>query len=119
MSWVAVILSLTSYNQFVHNKNMLKFLSIFQSYFILVSALAFLAKWDTFGSSSDCNSTATVVIFRPFGANDGGREVGFVIVGVALVLYTWMTIKDYRSAASRECGIFLTRNSKNDIVEFL
>lgn len=95
MSWVAVIFATAKYNRFVNSSNVLKFLSVFQSLFLLISAIVFLAKMRSFGSSPMCNSEAVVVILRPFSAIKAGQKVGLFVVIAVLVIYTAFTIIDY------------------------
>ncbi|KLO17533.1 hypothetical protein SCHPADRAFT_994226 [Schizopora paradoxa] len=102
MSWVAVFFSLPSYNRFIKSDNVLKYLSVFQSYLLFAFALAILVKGDSFGSSPECNSEALVVIFRPFSAIHGGRVVGWITVSIALLFYTFLTVSDYLPTAKKE-----------------
>ncbi|KLO09387.1 hypothetical protein SCHPADRAFT_943680 [Schizopora paradoxa] len=102
MSWVAVIFSTTGYIRFKKNKNVMKFLAVFQCYFLLLSALVFLAKSDSFGSSPTCNSEAMVVLFRPFRMIHVGRNAGLVVVVFALVGYSVLTILDYSSGTDED-----------------
>ncbi len=96
MSWLAVLISMPSFNKFKHRNRKLGYLSVFQSCLLFVFPIALLIKWDTFGSSPECNSEAVVVVFRSFSAFHAGRVIGWIAVFVALGFYTYMTIRDYR-----------------------
>ncbi len=100
MTWLAVLISMPSFNKFKHHNRKLGYLSVFQSFLLFVFPVALLVKWETFGSSPECNSEAVVVVFRSFRAFHAGRVVGWITVfGRSRILHihdAYMTIRDYR-----------------------
>ncbi|KAF7358371.1 hypothetical protein MVEN_00887100 [Mycena venus] len=74
---------------------MLHICSIIQTYTIFAFAFAVLWTADTFGSNSDCNTNAVVVILHSFPAIKAGQIVLSVISGLCAILYTVILIEDH------------------------
>jgi hypothetical protein len=53
-----------------------------------------LIKARNFGNSPECNGNAIVVIFRPFPLLRAGQIVGWIGSCIAIIFYTWVTVKD-------------------------
>ncbi|KAH8103729.1 hypothetical protein DFH11DRAFT_1653467 [Phellopilus nigrolimitatus] len=88
LSWASVFFSLVSYNRFVKGDRSLKYFSILQSYILFAFAIAVLRTAPHFGYAAPCNSHAVVVIFRPFRALHTGVNAAWVLVTVAILVYT-------------------------------
>ncbi|KAH8115162.1 hypothetical protein DFH11DRAFT_1591882 [Phellopilus nigrolimitatus] len=91
LSWASVFFSLVSYNRFVKGDRSLKYFSILQSYILFAFAIAVLRTAPHFGYAAPCNSHAVVVIFRPFRALHTGVNAAWVLVTVAILVYTVST----------------------------
>ncbi|KLO09390.1 hypothetical protein SCHPADRAFT_567752 [Schizopora paradoxa] len=96
MTWVFIIISLASYHRFDVDGTTVQYLSFVHFCFTLASVLVFLVEMESFGSSRNCNPDAVVVVFRPFKALNAGRIVGFVGIGLILIIYTVLTVKGIR-----------------------
>lgn len=75
----------------------LQLLSVVQSVVVFAFSLAVLITAETFGSNPECNTHAVLVFLRPFRVFNAGRIIGGVLCGTVLVLYTFMTARDYLS----------------------
>ena len=104
LSWVTVCFALPGCNRIQsndssrgksHKADVLKFLSVLQSYCVAAFAFALLITAKTFGASSECNYRAVVVILRPFPALGAGRVVLFIVVVTICCVYTSFTVRDY------------------------
>ncbi|KAJ6508096.1 hypothetical protein DFH09DRAFT_1199344 [Mycena vulgaris] len=95
MAWITVMASLASCNRLSEDTKILQLCSVIQGYVILTFALTVLGKAPSFGQSADCNPYAAAVIFRPFSALKSGRIFGWIVVGLACMIYTIMTARDY------------------------
>ncbi|KLO05372.1 hypothetical protein SCHPADRAFT_946975 [Schizopora paradoxa] len=96
LTWVSIAMSLQSRCRFARKNRVVTYLSILHFCFTLTSVIVFLAEMDHFGSSSNCNSEAVVVLFRPFRALQTGRIVGFVSIGLVLGIYAGLTFIGWR-----------------------
>ncbi|KAJ7686443.1 hypothetical protein B0H14DRAFT_2422090 [Mycena olivaceomarginata] len=104
MSWITVIFSLASCNRLSGDTGILQLVSVLQSYVIVAFAFVVVGQAPSFGHSSDCNQDAIAVIFRPFSALNSGRIVGGTIVGLVVIGYTIMTVRDYTAQVLKKIG---------------
>jgi len=99
LSSITIYISFMRYDRFTNGNSFLDFLAVFQTYLLFAFIVALLVKGRSFGKSPNCNFEAVVVIFRPFSAIRSGRVVGWVVVSLALVAYSFLTIGGYAPAA--------------------
>jgi hypothetical protein len=106
VSTITVYLCSPSYN---HSSNFFQYLSIIQNYAFFVFTAVLLIMAETFGSSPTCNHRAVIVLFRPFPALPAGRIVGCIGASILLLLYSWITIRDYLPAALKRMPLLVRR----------
>ncbi|KAJ7208569.1 hypothetical protein GGX14DRAFT_365295 [Mycena pura] len=104
MSWITVVFSLASCSRLYGGTTTLQLVSILQSYVIMAFTCVVVAQAPSFGQSPDCNQDAVAVIFGPFSALKSGRIAGGTIVGLVVIGYTIMTIRDYRALKNKTKG---------------
>ncbi|KAF7344024.1 hypothetical protein MVEN_01691800 [Mycena venus] len=96
MSWITVIFSLASCNRLSGDTAILQLVSVFQSYVIVAFFFVVVGQAPSFGQTPDCNREAVAVVFRRFSASTrSGRIVGGTLVGLVVIGYTFMTVRDY------------------------
>ncbi|EJD04504.1 uncharacterized protein FOMMEDRAFT_167675 [Fomitiporia mediterranea MF3/22] len=94
-SWLAIFLSLPSYNRFVKSDTTLQVLTILHSYIVFAFIIAVLITARTFGSTPRCNPHAVGVIFSHFPALPKGRVVAIVFACCVTCVYTVLSVVDY------------------------
>jgi len=95
LSWTTVVFSLPSCNRLPGSTKVVKTVSVIQSYTLFAFALALIILAPKFGNHPECNRNAVLVLFRPFKVFNAGRILGFISIGLVVLMYTVMTILDY------------------------